>query len=122
MKKILVLLLPLIVLLNSCNNDSPTNNPPPPPAPPAQNSNLSLITHRYLVQDQQLLNQYRSRANKAVDVYKYSSDEIVELARQGQLRGDVVIVEDLYDAHQLKKAGVISPYNAGTFGDYIPSR
>ncbi len=122
MKKILVLLLPFIVLLNSCNNDSPTNNPPPPPAPPAQNSNLSLITYRYLVQDQQLLNQYRSRANKAVDVYKYSSDEIVALAKQGQLSGDVVIVEDLYDAHQLKKAGVISPYNAGTFGDYIPSR
>ena len=121
MKYFLLLLFPLLLLLNACKNDS-SNPPPPPPAPTTNSSNVSLYSYRYLVQDQQILGQYRVRANKGIDVYQYSSEEIIALAQNGQLRGDVVLVEDLYDAHRLRKAGVLSPYNAGTFGEYVPSR
>ncbi len=120
MKYLPVLLFSFIFFIQACKNDAP---PPPPPAPAATNAaNIALYSHRYTVPDQQLLGQYKSRANKAVDVYLYTSQDIVRLGQEGQLRGDALLLDDLYDAHLLRKAGVLSPYNAGTFGDYVPSR
>lgn len=121
MKYLSLLFFPLLILLGACKKDQPSS-PPPPPAPAVNNTNLSLFSYRYLVQDQQLLRQYQSRANKAVDVYMYSSKDLVQLGQEGKLQGDAVLLDDLYDAHLLRKAGVLSPYNAGTFGEYVPSR
>jgi iron(III) transport system substrate-binding protein len=122
MKSLLALLLPLVLLFGACKSDNNTQQPTAPPPSTSNSNNLSFFSYRYLVQDQQLLSQYQGRANKAVDVYHYPGKTVVELAKKGQLQGDVVLVEDLYYAHQLKKAGVLSPYNAGTFGEYVPSR
>ncbi|MEL7250478.1 MAG: extracellular solute-binding protein [Bacteroidota bacterium] len=121
MKYLPVLLFSFVFFFQACKNDSNTPTPPPPPAA-TNGANVSLYSHRYTVQDQQLLGQYRVRANKAVDVYLYPSADIVKLGQEGQLRGDAVLLDDIYDAHLLRKAGVLSPYNAGTFGDYVPSR
>lgn len=119
MKNVFLLLF-TYCLLTACK---PENNPTsPPPTPTANPDNIALLSHRYLVQDQQLLNTFRVRANKAVDVYLYEGKELVDLAQKGPIKGDLIILEDLYQAHLLKKAGVISPYNAGTFGEYVPSR
>ncbi len=123
MKYLPLLFFPLLTLLTACKTDSPDSPPPPPPPTPTVDAaNLSFFTHRYLVQDQQLLTQYQTRANKAVNVYKYSSKELVQLGQEGKLQGDAVLLDDLYDAHLLRKAGALSPYNAGTFGEYVPSR
>lgn len=119
MKNVFLLLL-TYCLLTACKPENNTTTPPPPTV--ANPDNIALLSHRYLVQDQQLLNTFRVRANKAVDVYLYEGKALVDLAQKGPIKGDVVILEDLYQAHLLKKAGVISPYNAGTFGDYVPSR
>ena len=123
MKYLPVLLVSFILLLQACKNDSTASPPPPPPPPaPTNTANVSMYSHRYTVADEQLMGQYRVRANKAVDVYLYPSEDIVRLGQEGQLRGDIVLLDDLYDAHLLRKAGALSPYNAGTFGDYVPSR
>lgn len=119
MKNILAFLL-IYCLVSACKSDTATSTPPA--AASSNPENIALLSHRYLVQDQQLLTTFRTRANKGVDVYVYEGKDVVELAKKGPLKGDLVILEDLYQAHQLKKAGVISPYNAGTFGDYVPSR
>jgi ABC-type Fe3+ transport system substrate-binding protein len=119
MKNVFFLLL-VCCLFTACKPEATTNTPPAQST--ANPDNISLVSHRYLIQDQQLLNTFRVRANKAVDVYINEGNAAVKLAQQGQLRGDAVLLEDLYQAHQLKKLGVISPYNAGTFGDYVPSR
>lgn len=107
-------------LFTACKPEVTTNTAPVQTG--VNPDNIAFVSHRYLIPDQQLLNTYRVRANKAVDVYLNEGNDVVKMAQQGKLRGDVVLLEDLYQAHQLKKAGVISPYNAGTFGDYVPSR
>lgn len=121
MKYLPLLFFPLLTLLTACKTDTPDNPPLPPPAP-ASNAQLSFFTNRYLVQDQQLIQQYQTRANKGVNVYRYTSKELIQLGENGNLQGDVVLLGDLRDAHALQKAGVLSPYNAGTFGEYVPSR
>ena len=69
-----------------------SNTPTPPPPPAATNV-----------------------ANVSLYSHRYTVQE-------GQLRGEAVLLDDIYDAHLLRKAGGLSPYNAGTFGDYVPSR
>lgn len=103
-------------------NTTDNSNSAPPTTITSPTDALRLVTHRYLVQDQTYHTSYAEQAQKPVQVYRYPSEQIVTLAEQQQLSGDVVIVDDLYHAHQLKKAGVLSPYNAGTFGDYVPDR
>lgn len=119
MKNVFLLFL-VYCLFTACKPETATNTPPVQTGP--NPDNISLISHRYLVQDQQLLNTFRVRANKAVDVYINEGKDVVKMAQAGQIKGDVVLLEDLYHAHLLKKAGVLSPYNAGTFGDFVPSR
>ncbi len=108
--------------LSACKTDntSTTNTPPPPPAP--STNNLTVHTYQHLVQDQALVDAYRARANKGVDVYASAWPEMLAKAKAGQLTGDIVIVGDLYHAHLLQQAGVLSAYSAGTFGDYVPNR
>lgn len=118
MKRLLILLLGACTIW-ACKSDQKPSVPPPAPS---NANNLTIFSHRYLTQDQQLFNTYRSRANKAVDLYRYPSESIVELAKNGQLKGDLVILDDLYHAHQLKKTGVLQPYSAGTFDELVPSR
>ncbi len=119
MKNVFFLFL-VYCLFTACKPEAASGTPPVKTG--ANPDNISLLSHRYLIQDQQLLNTFRVRANKAVDVYINEGKDVIRMAQEGQLRGDVVLLEDLYQAHQLKKLGVISPYNAGTFGDYVPSR
>jgi len=119
MKNFFVLLLAIFGLLSCGNNAKPTTSNPP--QRPTVSNNLSIFSYRYLIQDQQLMGTYQARANKVVDVYLKSGPEIVAMAQKGQLFGDLVILDDLYQAHLLKKAGVLQPFNAGTFGDYVPA-
>lgn len=109
--------------LSACKTDNPgqSNTPPPVSAAPSTN-NLTVHSYQLLPQEQNLMNNYQARSTKAVDVYTSQWPALLDKAKAGQLSGDVVIVQDLYHAHLLKQAGVLSPYNAGTFGDYVPSR
>jgi ABC-type Fe3+ transport system substrate-binding protein len=118
MKKLLLLLLGACTIW-ACKPESKSKVPPPAVS---NTNNLTIFSHRYLLQDQQLFATYRARANKAVDVYRYPSESIIELAKNGQLKGDLVILDDLYHAHLLKKTGVLQPYSAGTFDELVPSR
>ncbi|MEM1214729.1 MAG: hypothetical protein AAGJ82_03545 [Bacteroidota bacterium] len=117
----LLLLFIAVLLLGSCRPEGTTKQSA---AAQAQTSpdNLKLYTHRYPVQDQGIYRSFQARANKGVDVFLHAGKDLVELAKAGRLRGDLVILDDLYQAHQLIKLGVLEPYNAGTFGDYVPSR
>lgn len=115
-----VILFLFVVLFSACKPEAATDNSTTTTT--ANANNLALLSHRYLVQDQQLYGTFRVRANKGVDVYLNEGEEIIANAQKGPLRGDAVILEDLYQAHLLKKTGALSPYNAATFGDYVPSR
>jgi iron(III) transport system substrate-binding protein len=115
-----VILFLFVALFSACKPDGANDNSTTTTV--ANPDNLALLSHRYLVQDQQLYGTFRVRANKGIDVYLNQGVDIIANAQKGPLRGDAVILEDLYQAHLLKKTGALSPYNAATFGDYVPSR
>ncbi|RME96835.1 MAG: hypothetical protein D6772_11345 [Bacteroidetes bacterium] len=112
----------LLLLLSCQPKESKSAEARSSAAPSAANNGLTVYSYRYLVQDQSLYRQYTSRSGKPINIYRYDTDKMIALAQAGQLRGDLVIVDDLYAAHQLKKAGALQPYSAGTFGDYVPNR
>jgi len=83
---------------------------------------LVMHAHRYLIQDAELYKTYEAQSQKKLTVYRTSGVQAIEQAKNGQLKGDIILVEDLYQAHQLAKLGAIEPYNAGTFDEFIPSQ
>ncbi len=115
-----------LLILNSCTGDGKSNattaTHPQTSNININNTNLSVYTHRYLVSDVALFENFEKQANKKVDIYLSSGAKILELAKKGQLKGDVVILQDLYQAHQLKKMGLIEPFHAGTFDEMVPSK
>lgn len=125
MKQQLLLFLALVALVfNACNGDKPTNTTAsqPPPSTTAVSTPLSIYSYRYLTTDAELFQQFEGQANKKVNIYLSSGANTLELAKKGHLKGDILIVEDLYQAHQLKKLGIIEHYHAGTFEELVLHR
>ena len=125
MKQQLLLFLALIVIiLCGCKGDKQPNATAEQTTPIATTvtTPLSIFTYRYLTTDAALFQQFESQSNKKVDIYLSSGANTLVLAKNGQLKGDIVIVEDLYQAHQLKKMGLIEHYHAGTFDELVLHR
>ena len=91
---------------------------------PATQSSVVFYTHRYLPEDQQLIQQFSSRTGIAVDVRRLSEDEIQARAAAGQLSdGDVVLMPSLADIQALQQAGVLQPFYVDNFSSgEVPDR
>lgn len=84
---------------------------------------VRMYHHRYLVQDEELYGRFQANTECDIALTPMSGQAILEAALRGELQGgDIVVLESLYQAHQLRKAGLIEPYNVGNFGHEVPSR
>lgn len=123
MKQAFILFLALFLLsLSNCTNDKQAKQQGNTTTQVAQKPALILNAHRYLVADDQLYKQYEASYKQPVSVYKMDSEQIIQKAQKGELQGDLVMVKNLYYAHQLKQMGLLAPFNASSFGDSIPSQ
>lgn len=87
-------------------------------------SEITLYTHRYLPQEEQLIRQFTTRNGVKVNVVLLDEAEILRRARAGELSGgDVVLMPSLEDITALKEAGTLQPFYVDNFSTgEIPDR
>jgi iron(III) transport system substrate-binding protein len=114
-------LLAVIILFSQCKPGTSSNGQAAPFTTP--DKVITVYHHSYLVPDEPIYQDFEKNTEYDIQVTPLSGQEILAQAQAGELAGgDFVVVEDLYQAHQLRKAGVIEPFSVGIFGHEIPSR
>ncbi|MEL6274458.1 MAG: extracellular solute-binding protein [Bacteroidota bacterium] len=107
----------LLCLLVACggktNSENESTGTVTPPA--ANQAGIKLITYRYLVQDQEIVEAFEQKFGAQIDVERLPISEIIQKAQNNQLIGDVVMVPTLEDATRLKNFGRLQPFYVDAF-------
>ncbi|MCB0637291.1 MAG: hypothetical protein KDC54_11770, partial [Lewinella sp.] len=107
-----IAVLTVVFLFNACTPDQGGRRQTT--ANTASDRVITIYHNSYLVPDQPIYDNFEKNTEYHVNVIPMPGREIVAKAKAGELAGgDFVVLEDLYQAHQLIQAGVVEPYNVG---------